>query len=130
MPFISSVICTCRQNVGPACYFSSWGWGWWWWWGTIFDDDEINVIDNAHDITSGFALGALTIYDSDGQMCSVNFNGDNLAQRVGSSEEVLGENDNVLIWGPMEPDLLNGDGDTMTQRAIDYCIDSSTIGED
>ncbi|MBN2122331.1 hypothetical protein JW721_04745 [Candidatus Micrarchaeota archaeon] len=116
--------------VGPACYFSSWGWGWWWWWGHIYDDDDINVIDNTHAITTGFSLGNLTIYDTAGQMCSVNFNGDNLAQRMGSSEEVLGENSHVLIWGPMEPDLFNSAGDLMTQRTIDYCINSSTIGED
>lgn len=114
--------------VGPACYFSSWGWGWWWWWGTIYTDDEINIVDNTHTITTGFELGNTTIYEAEAQICSVNFNGDSLAQQMGDSDEVLGENNHVIVWGPMEPDVFSWEGDLLTQRVIDYCINSSEIG--
>jgi hypothetical protein len=116
--------------AGPSCYFGSWGWGWWWWWwGNFYDGTQIDIDDNSHAITSGYSTGLLTIYESTGQICAINFNGQGLADRPYSGDEVLAENEHVIIWGPMEPDLLNNDGDILTQRVLDYCIDSSTIGE-
>lgn len=124
--------------AGPAARFGlggmGWGWGWWgwwgwWWWGTEYDGTQIDIDDNTHDITSGYSLGLLTIYDESGSINAINFNGRSLADRPSSGDEVLGENSNVLIWGPMEPQLFNSNGDTISQRTLDYCIDSSEIGE-
>jgi hypothetical protein len=126
--------------VGPSSIWglggSGWGWGWWgwpfwlWWlYGGDYDGTQIDIVDNSHELVSGYSTGLRTIYDSTGNIAAIEFNGDGIAERPWSSREVLGQNEHVFIWGPMEPQLFNEDGDLITQRLIDYCIDNSDIGE-
>lgn len=113
---------------GPACYFSPWILGFTSGWGDTFDDNEIDIATSSHYITSGYSTGDLTVYSGNYEMCAISYPGTDLADKSGSYRDMLAIYGNSILWGASNPDVFNTDGDEITRRVIDYCINNSGIG--
>jgi len=109
--------------------------------GSTYTGTAIDIVDNSHDITSPFPLGALTILTSSTELnllgSSLASGADVLAERVSSSSVAmiaieLGATLNSgaaapgrrvdMPWGGNSFDIsqLNDDGQTLMRRALDW----------
>ncbi|MDO8339746.1 MAG: hypothetical protein Q7T16_03750 [Candidatus Burarchaeum sp.] len=95
------------------------------------NNNRVNVTTNAHYITSPFATGQLRIYTSNlRQNYPTTYTGTVLANlwNVATRPSLGDASANYIHWGIDVPLSMNANGDTISQRTIDYALASSAIG--
>ncbi len=91
----------------------------------------VYVTNNTHYITGVFALDWLTVNEiSTATWRSTdNLGGVMLADfDVGDNDPLICSANRLVTWGFTRPDRFTADGNTITTRILDYCLNASTIG--
>jgi len=103
--------------------------------GTSDTENEVYIVTNSHYITSGYSIGRLAILSSTptNWRNTDNLGGTILADGMKANSQQAGQPaldsaNRLVTWGPTRPDNFNADGNTITTRALDYCLNASTIG--
>ena len=104
--------------------------------GTSDNENEVYIVSNSHYITSGFSTGRTTVLSSASTAIwrnTDNLGGTILADGMKSNSQQTGQPaldsaNRLVTWGPMRPDNFDTNGNNITTRALDYCLNASTIG--
>ena len=103
--------------------------------GTSDNTKNIYIVTSSHYITSGYATGSLSVISPTSTFWrnTNNLGGTILADGMKANSRQTGEPtldsaNRLVTWGATEPANFNTDGDTITTRALDYCLNASTIG--
>ena len=98
-------------------------------------ETEVNILDNAHYVTSPFSTGLLRISTDKTKIYSIWGDPANTTELGASGwfypstdRVYLAQVDQILFWGPEDPWALNENGVTIATRVIDWMINQSMIG--